>query len=253
MTTDRPQPFLGRLAEKVATPGRAVLIASSILFAAALGSLVVSAGTTVVVTTNTPGATVQLDGRAGSPVDDTTWLFQKVPFGKRYARALHRDFVAKGDEVRVGPMGKGRFHFDLERRKVQLTLNTSPGAEVFLNGQSFGKADPSGVFSNDQIPAGDYELVVRLRGYEDARWNAGLHEDSTSMRASLQMTQETRADIARQRERAFELIREAESLFNKRSFRPALNAVEESLRLNPDDYRAQQLRQRIVEIMQILQ
>lgn len=252
MTTDRPF-FLQRLADTVPAPGKTLLAASGILFVIAAASMAFSAGTTVIVTTNTPGGLVQIDGRDGIALSENSWQFNKVPFGTRYASAQHRDFVPKGEEVAVGPVSNGPFHFELERRKVRLTVNTVPGAEVLLNGQSYGKADPSGTFANDQIPAGDYEMVVRLAGYEERRVSAGLHEDSSSVYAPLQMTPEKRAEIARQRERAFELINEAESLFNRRSFQPALAAVEEAIRLNPEDFRAQQLRQRIVEIMQILQ
>jgi hypothetical protein len=249
---ERPQPILGRLAQTVSAPGRTVLIASAALFFLGAGSIVFSKGKTVVVTTNAANAQVRIDGRAGTQVDPTTWRFDGVPFGQRAALASHRDFIPRNHTLAVGVFSGGQFSLELERRKVRLTFKLPSGAEVFLNEQSFGKANESGVFINEHIPAGDYLVAVRLPGYEEWRRSAGLHEESNEFHPSLQMTPEKRAEVARQRDRAFQLLQEAEALFGRRNYSAALDAIQTSIRLFPEDYRALQLRDRIVETMKIL-
>lgn len=253
MTSNRPQPFLGRIAEQVSAPGRTVMIASAVLFVFGAISTVFSQGKIVHVTTNAPGAQVVIDGRVGEQVDATTWRFDGVPWGTRNGVAAHRDYISKASPLGVGAFGEGRFQIDMERRKVKLTVNTMPGAEVFLDGQTFGKANPSGVFFHDQIPAGEYLIAIQLAGYEGANFRRGVHDDENSFRAQLQITQAKREEIARQRDRAFELLQDASNLFGRRQYQAALTAVDESIRLFPDDYRAQQLRERIVETIKILQ
>jgi hypothetical protein len=253
MSAEQRSFLLARLAERVSKPGKTILLASVVLFVLAAGSLVFSRGRTVVLSTNTAGATVQIDGRPGRPLTDTSFQFDRVPFGTREAWVFHPDFLPRQEPLGVGPFGGGNRHLEMERRKVRLIVQTLPGAEVLLDGRPLGKADATGVFSNSDVPAGDYSMIVRLQGYEEWQATAALHENETTIRTYLQMTPERRAELSRQRDRAFELLIEAESLFNSRNYRAALAAVDEAIRLNPEDGRAAQLRQRIVEIMQILQ
>lgn len=205
------------------------------------------------VSTNAPGALVRIDGRPGNAIDQTVWRFERVPLGDRHAVLTHRDFVPRETVLGVGLFGDGRYQVEMERRRIRLTVNALPGAEVFLDGQSFGKVSESGVFFSEQVPAGDYSVSVRLAGYEEWHSQAALHNDETSLRVTLRMTPERRAEIARQRDRAFELMQDAATMFAKRNYKAALAAIEESLKLFPDDFRAQQLRDRIVETMRILQ
>lgn len=253
MSEERTQPILGRLADQISAPGRTVLIAGAVLLVLGIISTVFAEGTIVHVTTNAPGAQVVIDGQPGDQVDASTWRFVQVPWGVREARAAHRDYVPHASVVDVGMFGEDRFQIQLERRKIRLTVNTTPGAEILLDGQAQGKANESGVFFSDQVLSGEYVVAVRLTGYEPWGQSLEIRNNETSFRASLQMTQERREEVARQRDRAFELMQEASELFGRRNYPAALQAINESLRLYPDDYRAQQLRERIVETIKILQ
>lgn len=253
MIAERTDPLLGRLIRNVAAPVKTLLLASVVLFLLGVIALLFSRGKTVVVTTNAPEAQVRVDGELGNQVDATTWRFQRIPYGSRHLMASHRDFVTRQDALDVGLFSGGQRQVELERRKIRLTLNTSPGAEVILDGKTIGRANDSGVFSSDQILAGDYQLTVRLPGYQEWRFDAGLHNETVSLRAGLRMTEEKRTEIARQRDQAYELMQESAALFGRRNYRAALEVIERSIKLNPDDYRALQLRDRIVETLKILQ
>lgn len=252
MTSDRPEPLLGRLSRRVTAPARTVIVASVLLFLLGLASFVVSRGKTVTVTTNAPDAQVRFDGRNGSPLNPTMWRFEQVPLGERSVSAVHRDYQTLAKPIDVSLFGGDQFQLDLERRQIRLSITTVPGAEVLLSGQKLGNADKGGVFSNDRVPAGDHELIVRSSGYEEWRSQVGLHEESETIRAALQMTQEKREEVGRQRNRAFELMQQASVLFSNRNYQGALEAVEESIRLYPDNFGAIQLRERIVETINIL-
>jgi hypothetical protein len=250
---ERRQPLLGQLADRVSSPGRAVLIVGAVLFVWGAFSLGFSQGTTVVVTTTAPEAVVRLDGAAGTSLSPTSWRFERVPFGDRQVVATHRDFLTRTTELDVGIFGDRDLMLEMERRKIRLTLNTVPGAEVFLNGQSYGNADQAGVFVNAEVPAGDYQIAIRQTGYEDRGFPAQLHESVESLRVMLDMTAEKRAEISRQREQAFELLLQADTQYGRRLYQSALDSVQESIRINPEDSRAHRLRERIVETMKILQ
>jgi hypothetical protein len=253
MTSDRPEPLLGRLTGRITAPGRTVMIASALLFLLGLASFTVSRGKTVTVLTNAPDAQVSFDGRSGTPLNPTMWRFEHVPFGERRVSAVHRDYLELVNPIDVSLFGADQFQLDLERRQVRLKVATVPGADVLLNGQKLGSADKGGVFSSDRVPAGDHELVVRSSGYEEWRSQVGLRDESAEIRAQLQMTFAKREEVGRQRNRAFELMQNANVLFSSRNYRGALEAIEESIRLYPDNFGAVQLRERIVETINILQ
>lgn len=253
MISGSDEPLLGKIGNKVTAPARTLLIASGVLLLIGVVSLVFSKGRNMTVTTNVDAARVFVDGREGGSLGGPSWRFVRVPFGERQVTAAHRDYVTLVNPMEVTIFSAPEYTLTLERRQVRLALETAPQAEVFLDGERFGSADPGGKFSSDKVPAGDYTMTVRAAGYEEWQADVALHDDENTVRAALAMTPEKREEVIRLRERAFELVQQANSLFAARNYRAALSAIEESIRLNPDNPGAIQMRERIVETINILQ
>lgn len=121
-----------------------------------------------------PGANVFLDGQNRGQVDpsgDQTLL--DVPPGTHEVRISAARKQEWQRSVQVGAGEALTLSAELVDLPGKLAFHTTPGAEVFLDGTSRGKASPSGELIVQEIPPGSYE--VRISAEKKQTWTGKVH------------------------------------------------------------------------------
>ena len=138
-----------------------------------------------------------------------------------------------------------------------IEISVPPNGQVWLNGELLGATDEEGTLSVAELPSGDYSVSVTHDGYETWIENRGIRGDTLTISANLRMTAEQREQdlqsAREQRQRAQALAQQAQSLFSDREYDTALEAAEESLRLEPGNAATRRLRDQIQQTLRILQ
>lgn len=241
---------------------RVMLLLLGLSLFGALVSRFYGGGASVHLTSNSPGAIVRLDGGRMSGTADASGnadLLQ-VPYGSRSVEIIHPDYERFETAVSVSLLSANRFPFQLKPIPLTLTVNTIPGAEVSLNGQSQGNANSQGVFSKDGVNSGIYDILVTLPGYSSfSRARYHLSPASNSLDASLTISPERQRQMQEElqrelqgAERSRQLVIAARQQFNARQYEAALQSVDEALKIQPGNVEAQQLRSQVVQTMNIL-
>jgi hypothetical protein len=228
----------------------------------ALASRSYSKGGMAYLATNAPGANIQVDGgfaRAGATNASGSAEFGRLPYGARSLQIIHRDYEPLSTTIGMGWFSGNRFSFQLKPIPLTLTVNTAPGAEVLLNGQSVGTANNQGAFVKAGVMPGDYDIQVTLAGYSPFHIRRHLSPKFEQMYAGLSVSQERVRQMQDEQRRTQEnaakvqqLLRTAQQQFNSRQYQAALAAVDEALKLEPGNAVAQQLKTRVVQTINIL-
>lgn len=223
---------------------RAGLIANAILIAACW---FYSGGTTVSVKCNVPEAFVGIDGSQLGSIVATN-----VPYGVRNIQARHGSYFPVDMQHDVGWFTGHSVQLSLQPKPIRLVVQTEPGASVELDGQILGTADPRGVFLKEPVLPGKHTLKASLSGYDSAEANIEFTPPVFHWNLGLRISREHAQQLERDREESAALVVRSRDLFGKRQYHDALAAAERSLKLNSNNFEAQQLRDKIKETMQLL-
>jgi len=223
--------------------------AVALLLAINFGVWLFSRGATISVSSNVPDAIVELDGRS---TRGGTVQFSGVPFGERRLALSHSDYEPAQQLVNVGWFTGHAIRVEMKPLMVRLTVRTEPGAELLLNGNLLGAADSRGHFEKPDVLPGEYRLSVRLPGYTEWSGTLRLRPTEQGVDAPLQITPERQRQIEEKRAEMDRLLRVAQSQYTIRQYAAALQTVESALRIDPRNGLAQQLKERIVQTMNIL-
>jgi hypothetical protein len=236
-----------------------VLICLTLSIIGAVASRSYSKGTTAYISSNAPGASVRVDGGFGRANSSGAAEFIGLPFGTRSLAIEHGDYAPLSTSMSLGWLSGNRFSFHLTPIPLTLTVNTMPGAEVVLNGQSVGTANNQGAFVKTGVMPGDYDIQVTLAGYSPFQVRRHLSPKFEQMYAGLNISQEHLHQMQEEQRRAQEnagkvqhLLGSARQQFNSRQYQAALGTVDEALRIEPGNTGAQQLKNQIVQTMSIL-
>jgi hypothetical protein len=121
------------------------------------------------VSTDLPGAAVTLIDPGGKPVGDcrTPCRFADLSPGS-YTLSVKGSGYSKVErtvEIRAGRLNDERIHQVGAGKKAALgtldVLSVPVGADILINGQNTGRRTPSKI----ELPAGDYEVTLYLKGY----------------------------------------------------------------------------------------
>ncbi len=246
--------MIARSEKKPITSFRCMLAAVGTLLVMIFICRMYANGVSLTVETNVPGAQVALD-------DNSRWLesgsrvasFEKIPFGRRQLVVSHPDYESSFQVVSVGWFSfSPRARADLKPRPVELTIRTTPNAEVFLNGVSAGRAGEDGVFFKPDVVPGEYQIGVRLSGYTQWNTQGRLRPPNRQFWASLQMSPEKLLEIQENRAKIVQHIGEARRLFGARDYQGALAALGAALTIDPQNSEARSLREQVEQTMKIL-
>lgn len=228
-----------------------MLVAVSLLSALALWSWLRSKGGELLVQTNVPSANVTIDGR-GMPADSSGAARFQLPFGTRQLQLYHPDYFEVTQSVNLGWLSGSAVQVNMQPRPVRLTLRSQSGAEVLLDDKSLGRADANGYFERDGLTPGQHKVTVRLEGYFQRAEALRLRPPEQQLELYLTITPERQRQIEVARQEIYNRIRSARTLFSSREYQAAVQQVEGALKLDPENVEARQLRDRIVETMNIL-
>ena len=259
----RPQPTPRTRLQPIGGSGKSVYIMFICLALSIIGALAsrsYSKGGMAYLATNAPGVNIQVDGGfAGTTNASGSAEFGRLPFGARSLQIIHQDYEPLSTTIVMGWFSGNRFSFKLKPIPLTLTVNTAPGAEVLLNGQSMGTANNQGAFVKAGVMPGDYDIQVTLAGYTPFRLRRHLSPKFEQMYAGLNISQDRVRQMQEEQRRAQEnavqvqqLLRTAQQQFNSRQYQAALAAVDEALKLEPGNVTAQQLKTRVVQTINIL-
>jgi hypothetical protein len=208
-------------------------------------------GVTVTVATNAPHAIINIDhlGRIGP-----TASFDKIPYGKRYIQVSHPEYEPFALQLSLGWFSfNPHVRAELKPRPVELTIQTAPGAEVFLSGASIGRAGPNGVLKRSDVVPGDYKIDVKLGGYTEWSIREHLGPPKQTLLAYLQPSPERLREIEINRAQVAHYIGEARRHFSARNYQAAVVALNQALELEPENGEAKYLRDQLDQIMKILE
>ena len=226
----------------------------------ALASRSYSKGGMAYLSSNAPGASIQFDVGFGGSTNASGYAeVGRLPYGTRSLQILHRDYQPISTSISMGWLSGNHFSFQLTPIPLTLRINTMPGAEVLLNGQSAGTANNQGIFVKPGVMPGDYRIQVTLPGYTPFNLTQHLSPPFAQFYAGLNVSQEKIRQMQEEQQRAQEnaarfqqLLRTAQQQFGSRQYQAALTAVDEALKLEPGNVAAQQLKTRIVQTINIL-
>ena len=225
----------------------AVLLVASALF------WLHSRGIDLRVTSNAEAQLAVDDNFVGIVKPNSPLVLKDVPFGKRTLRFQNSDYETLVESVPVGWLLNHSFQAQLQPRHVRLRVNTAPKAEVIVDGASAGFADSNGAFTKEGFTAGVHQVVIRLSGYSDWTLRGNFRPEEARVNAYLQVNPEKAREVADQRQKVNLLIAQGRSRFAARQYQPALQSLEEALRIDPSNAEAQALRNRVQETLKILQ
>jgi hypothetical protein len=235
----------------------AICLALSII--GALWARAYSKGGAAYISSNAPGAFIRIDGSGGQTNASGSGEVTGLPFGLRSLQMQHPDFQPLSTSISMGWLSSNRFSFHLTPIPLTLRINTMPGADVLLNGQSVGAANNQGVFIKSGVMPGDYRIQVTLAGYTPFNLTQHLSPPFAQFYAGLNISQERIRQMQDEQRRAQEnagrvqqLLRTAQQQFNSRQYQAALASVDEALKLEPGNVAAQQLKTRVVQTINIL-
>src|SRR5271157_3142441 len=141
----RPQPIPRTRLQPIGGSGKSayiMFICLALSIVGALASRSYSKGGIAYLATNAPGANIQVDGGlAGATNSSGSAEFGRLPYGARPLQITHPDYEPLSTTISMGWLSGNRFSFQLKPVPLTLTVNTAPGAEVLLNGQSMGTAN----------------------------------------------------------------------------------------------------------------
>ncbi len=236
-----------------------MLICLALSIIGALTSRFYSKGGTAYIACNAPRANIRIDNNVGETGVSGSAEFAGLPFGLRSLQIGHRDYEPLSTSISMGWLSGNRFSFQLTPIPLTLTVRTVPGAEVLLNGQSAGTANDQGVFVKAGVMPGDYDIQVTLAGYRPFHLRRHLSPKFEQMYAGLNISQERMQQMQEERQyaqqnaaRIQQLLGSARQQFNSRQYKAALATVDEALRIEPANAGAQQLKNQIVQTMNIL-
>lgn len=242
--------------------GKSFRIVAALLAVSVIGALASSAyskGRTGTISVNVYQGTIQVDNTTGTLSRDGSVEFQHLPYGTRSVHIYDQDHQPLSTTVHIGLFSENRFAFQLIPVPLTLRVNTLPGAQVLLNGQSAGTANNQGFFFKDGIMPGEHRLQVTLPGYapyeESGHWSPPMHNVSPWLRVSQEHVRQMEEEQRRAQENAAKiqhLLGTARQEFNSRQYKSALTSVDEALRLEPSNAAGQQLKAQIVQTMNIL-
>jgi hypothetical protein len=216
-------------------------------------------GGDVQIATNAPNASVVLDSTFAQTDRSGFARFQRFPYGRRSLQVTHPEYEPLSTTLNRGWLSSNSFSFHLNPIPLTLQINTRPGATISLNNQTVGTADTDGVFQKQGIMPGDYDIKVDLSGYTPfhlaehlspkfARVYAFLRPTAERVRAEQEQQQQLAANAAQVQE----LLAAARREFTSRQYGSALASVNDALHLEPNNTQAQQLKDQIVQTMNIL-
>jgi hypothetical protein len=188
-----------------------------------------------------------------------TAQFVGIPYGARTIEILQGDFEPFTQTTSVGWLSSNTFAYQLRPKVTSLLIRTNPDAQVSLNGQPAGNANQQGVFMKEGVNAGVYEIEVSLPGFTTWREKLHLGSPRSEFWAGLNISRERQQQMEAQQQQAqqnrvrFEqLLNTAQGQFRARQYKPALASVDEALKLQPNEPRAERLRSQIQQTMSIL-
>ena len=179
--------------------------------------------------------------------------FEKIPYGQRQIAVSHPEYEPFSQALSVGWFSSHpQIKAELKPRPVELTVQTTAGAEVFLSGTSIGRAGQDGVLVKQNVLPGDYQISVKLSGYNE--WNAQDHlgPPRKTLFAYLQISAEKIRQIEANRAQVFQHIGEARRLFAARNYQGSLATLNAALALDPQNNEAKSLRDQVDQTMKIL-
>lgn len=243
--------------------GKSVYLAAILLVLSVLGAFASRSygkGGTAYIRTNAPGAVIRLDSGFAIAADDSgAAQMIGTPFGARTVNIASQDFEEFKTTLSVGWLSGNTFSLQLTPIPLTLTVNTMPAAEVLLNGQSAGSANSQGLFVKEGVTPGEYDIQVRLPGYNTFTQHRHLSPRFVQVFAGLNMSRERVEQIEQEQRRAQEnaskvqqLMASARQKFNSRQYQAALASVEEALQIDPSNALAQQLKNQVVQTINIL-
>jgi PEGA domain len=241
-----------------------MLVLLGLSLVCALAGRAYSKGGHVRITSNVRRAMIQIDGNQMVPADATGAAeFAGIPFGSRSVQIIPQGFPAEYQPltttIHEAWLSGNNFSFTLQPVPVDLRVQTVPGAQISLNGQSSGYANNQGIFQKQGLNPGEYDITVSAPGYNPFQARQRLRPPAHQVYAYLSMTAERQRQIqqeqraAQEKAQRFELLlRNAHQQFVTRHYPGALATVDQALQLQPGDARAQQLKNQIVQTMRIL-
>lgn len=121
------------------------------------------------------GARIVLDGVDTGQV--TPWVFERVAPGNHTVTLGKEDHMDGSADV-VAAFGTSRVvNLTLVPTKGTLAVESTPeGAQVFINGKVVSAKTPASL----SLPAGDYTVLVRLKGYQDYTTRVSVTNGATS-------------------------------------------------------------------------
>lgn len=152
--------------------GVIVALSSSILLLLALIALVAipkfskAARVTMQVTTDPPGATIEIDGAARGVAQDGSLAIDELEVGRAYRVTATKEGYAPAEAILqpTGSGGSARLH--LEPHAAMLELDSDPqGATVLVDGKDSGKTP---VELSTLPPGTEVEITLRKVGYADS-------------------------------------------------------------------------------------
>jgi len=238
---------------------RVMLVCLILSVVGAIASRSYAKGGAAYISANAPGASVRVDDAGRQANASGAVQFVGLPFGQRRLQIQHPDFEPLTATIHMAWLSSNQFSFHLTAVPLTLTVNTNPGASVFLNGQAMGIANNQGILVKSGVTPGDYDIEVSLTGYNAFRQHRHLSPRFAQIYAQLYISQERIQALQEEQRRAQQnaaqfqqLFASAQREFNSRQYQPALAAIDEALKLEPGNQPAQQLRSRIVQTINIL-
>ncbi len=256
------QPIPRTRLQPIGGAGKSVYVVAVCLTLSIVGALTsraYSKGGTAFIASNAPAANIQVDVSFRIASAAGSVEFPGLPFGTRSLQIRDRDHEALSTIIPLGWLSSNHFSFQLTPIPLTLMINTVPGAEVLLNGQSAGVSNNQGVFVKAGVMPGDYDIQVTLAGHSPFHQKRHLSPKLERVFAWLNVSQERMQQMQEEQRhnqenaiKVQQLLGSARQQFNSRQYKAALASVDQALRIDPANSGAQQLKNQIVQTMNIL-
>jgi serine/threonine protein kinase len=135
------------------------------------------------VITDAPGAAVSLTDAGGHPIGDcrTPCRFADLSPGAYSVSVKVSGYstVSRTVEVREGRIAEERLHQSAGKKAALGTLDVLSvpvGADILINGESTGRRTPSKI----ELPAGNYEVTLYLKGYAPFQQSITVQQSRTA-------------------------------------------------------------------------
>jgi hypothetical protein len=147
-------------------------LSASILLLCALIAMVAipkfgkAARVTMQITTDPPGAMIEIDGAARGVAQDGTLAIDELEVGRAYRVSAMKEGYASADAILQPTSAGGSARLHLEPHAATIELDSDPqGAAVLVDGKDAGKTP---VALSTLPPNGEVEVTLRKAGYADS-------------------------------------------------------------------------------------